>query len=200
MKKLLFTMAALALLPALSAVPGPAAGRCPAPLPAGAYATRCTGGEAAPLINGARVVHRDCAKGAHPSRAMAEQILALIEKLRCTLGERVVVTSGYRSWRHNLYSWAYLAERQGTAPTSSPNAVSRKSKHMQGKAVDFYVRGLSFQEHRALLPQLRDWAGRLELPLRGSREAIWAKAYRPAEGRDPDNLHAFPYIHVELRR
>ncbi len=184
----------LALLPALPPVL-PAAAACPPPLPESAYATRCTGGEVTLFERGAPVVYRDCAKGERHTRAMAKEIVALVEKLRCRFGERVVVTSGYRSWRHNLYSWAVLAAEKG-----SGNEVSRKSKHMEGKAVDFHVRGLSYLQHKELSGQLRRWAGLLERPLRGSRQAIWSRVYRPEEGRDPDNRHGFPYIHVELRR
>ena len=173
------------------AVAGPG---CPAPLPAAAYATRCTGGAVTLLKDGKSKTYRDCGREARPLGPMDPRIAALVEKLRCAVGDVVVISSGYRSRRHNRYLWAYLAARG-----LRPNPVSRTSRHMAGKAVDFYVRGYSYGKLKALEKWLLSWAGRLAAPLRGSRKAIWTKVYRKDEGRDPDNLHPHPYMHVQLR-
>jgi hypothetical protein len=188
---------ALAPLALLLAAPLtlPASGPCPEPLPESAYATRCTGGVVTLKEKGRTVAYRDCPAEERPRHPMAEELLRLIERVRCEVGDRVIVTSGYRSPRHNLYGWAYVAAREGPS-----NAVSRTSRHTKGRAVDFYVRGFTAEELRNLRAKLHRWAGRLAEPLRGSRERIWSRVYRRGEGRDPDNLHPHPYIHVEWRR
>ena len=164
---------------------------CPAPLPASLYATRCTGGVIS-LASGE--VLRDCAMGERPAIPMAKEIKRLVEKLRCEVGDTVVVTSGYRSPRHNEFLRAWVAVRQ-----PKRNTVSSKSRHTRGRAVDFYVKGYDYSRLMTLAAKLKRWAGKLPHSLRGSRESVWIKVYRKTEGREPDNLHDFPYIHLELR-
>ncbi|MCZ6645829.1 MAG: D-Ala-D-Ala carboxypeptidase family metallohydrolase [SAR324 cluster bacterium] len=171
-----------------------AAPGCPAPLPDSAYATRCTGLAVTLAHQDGRKIYRDCPRGARPTHPLAPKLKALVEKLRCALGDRVVITSGFRSRRHNLYSWAYVQAR-----TPRANPVSRNSRHMVGKAVDFFVRGYAYGDLKRLETKLQQWAGRLPAPLRGSSKAIWTHVYRKGEGRDPDNLHPYPYLHLQLR-
>ena len=182
-----------AVLLAVGALPAPvlAGPGCPAPLPLPVYATRCTGG-AVQTIDGGQV--RDCPAGERPAHAMAKEITRLVEKLRCKMGDKVVITSGYRSPRHNQYLRAWVASRE-----KGRNTVSRTSRHTQGRAVDFYIEGYGHGQLMPVARQLKIWAGKLAKPLRGSLERIWVKIYRKHEGREPDNLHSLPYIHVELR-
>lgn len=192
MKKTPLVILAALTLPAALLLPVAAAHKgCPPPLPPGVYATRCTGGTIR-LEDGTE--HRDCRRGERPAHAMAPKLVRLVERLRCEVGDKVVITSGYRSPRHNLYLWAHAA-----AGGARKNPVSRKSRHMTGKAVDFYVRGYGYGKLTALAPVLRRWAGRLAAPLRGSAQSVWIKVYKKTEGREPDNMHPFPYLHVELR-
>lgn len=190
---LLRRLLAGAVLVGAWALPAPAlAGPgCPAPLPLPVYATRCTGG-AVQVIGGGQV--RDCPAGERPAHVMAKEITRLVEKLRCKVGDKVVITSGYRSPRHNQYLRAWVASRE-----KGRNTVSATSRHTQGKAVDFYIKGYGHGQLTPIARQLKIWAGKLAKPLRGSLERIWVKIYRKHQGREPDNLHPFPYIHVELR-
>ena len=126
---------------------------------------------------------------------MAREILRLMEKLRCEVGDKVVITSGYRSLRHNEYLRAWTAAREPRT-----QSVSRNSRHMLGRAVDFYITGYSHQRLEGIAAKLKRWAGKLPKALRGSRERVWIKVYRRHEGREPDNLHKNAYIHMELRR
>ena len=61
------------------------------------------------------------------------------------------------------------------------------------------MRGYRYEKLTALAPLLRRWAGRLATPLRGSAQSVWIKIYKKTEGREADNTHPFPYMHVELR-
>lgn len=192
----MFRAARRAVLPALLAwlailSMGATRAACPPALPPSVYATRCTGGEV--RLPGGQL-RRDCHKGRRPAIPMASAILRLMEKLRCRVGDKVVVTSGYRSPAHNAYLWAWVAARR-----PGRNSVSRRSRHTGGGAVDFYVKGYSHPRLIKLARMLKQWAGKLPKPLRGSRESIWVRVYRKEEGREPDNLHPFPYIHLELR-
>lgn len=169
----------------------PAFSACPAPLAPPHFETRCTGKS---------VVYKDktyldCATTERPSKPMNAEILRILEQLRCEFGDRFVVTSAYRSDQHNLYSWAYLARKTG-----DEKAVSVKSQHVDGRALDFYVSGLDFEKHLAIEKRIHEIAGNFDSPRRGSSEKAWTKVYRSQEGRDPDNLHGFPYVHMELRK
>lgn len=163
---------------------------CPTKLSLDAYTTRCTGKNASYK----RITYSDCRPEEKPAISMSEQITTLIEHLRCEVGDRVKITSAYRSEQHNLYSWAYIS-----AITGDESIVAKTSKHRLGKAVDFYVEGASFDEHKAIEKKLKSWAGSFAKPLRGSIDKIWTKTYRESEGRDPDNQHPYPYLHVETR-
>lgn len=77
---------------------------------------------------------------------MKPDLLLLAEKIRIILGEPMYVTSAYRCSQHNA--------RVGGSPTS---------RHMEGKAMDFYVRHISVSDAhdkileawgRGVLPEL----------------------------------------------
>ena len=166
------------------------AGNCPLPLPASTFATKCTGNS---VKIGKQVFH-DCPVNERPQRTIYKEIVQLIELLRCDVSDHVRITSGYRSKTHNDYSWAFVVANGGARET-----VSLTSKHMTGRAVDFYIDNFSYEQHLTIEKKLHKWIGHLDKPLRGSLNKIWTKVYRKNEGRDPDNLHEMPYIHVEWR-
>lgn len=163
---------------------------CPSALPTAAYATKCTGNS----IEVDKKVFNDCPRNERRQHAICEEIVRLVDTLRCDVGDHVRVTSGYRSQTHNDYSWAFVVANGGDRKT-----VSLTSKHMTGKAVDFYIDDFSYDQLLTIEKKLHKWAGYLDKPLRGSRSKIWTKVYKRNEGRDPDNSHDRPYIHVEWR-
>ncbi len=167
---------------------------CPKPLPQEVYSTRCTGKTIFFQNEGKSQKLKDCELGQSPKLTMNPQITTLIEKLRCLYGDKIVITSAYRNKKHNLYSWAYVYKKTG-----NKRVVSKTSKHQLGRAIDFYIKDFNFQKHKNVVPQLHKWAGFFSKKIRGSKNKIWVKVYQANEGRDPDNLHSSPYIHIELR-
>ena len=168
----------------------PTGADCPSPLGDEAFRTRCTGKEV--TLDGKR--YQDCRKGEDPSLPIDSKIKTIIESLRCLWGDRVVFTSGYRDRQHNDYSWAYVVAKGG-----GRDVVAKESKHCRGLAVDFYVRGQDLAGHKKIAEAIQSQMQLLRSPLRGSRKAIWSKVYTSDEGRDPDNDHESPYVHVEIR-
>ncbi len=131
--------------------------------------------------------YRDCAGGHGPQGGVRGDLLTLLNRFQSRAGQALAVSSGYRCQAHNLYSWAFVRSRG-----EKEDALSRQSLHRAGAAADFYVDGVSDQK------QYGEWAEELRR-LAGDRGLkVWTRVYGAPEGRDPDNLHAFPYIHVHL--
>ncbi len=129
----------------------------------------------------------DCAGGHGPLGGVRRDLLTLLNRFQSQTGRALTVSSGYRCQAHNRYSWAFVRSRG-----EREDAVSRQSLHRAGAAADFYVDGVSNQE------QYGKWAEELVRLAGDLGLKAWTRVYGAQEGRDPDNLHAFPYIHLHL--
>lgn len=132
-------------------------------------------------------------------------LLDLLNYIQQKTEKKVVVTSGHRCPKHNMYL------------DYSPSNWS--SKHMLGAEVDFYVEGMEkepmvivfliqhyYQEtppflnaaefttfHRYEKPDLT-----LKTPPWYNKE-VFIKLYLENEGRNIDNQHPYPYISIQVR-
>ncbi|MDR3623708.1 MAG: D-Ala-D-Ala carboxypeptidase family metallohydrolase [Chlamydiales bacterium] len=132
-------------------------------------------------------------------------LLDLLNYVQARTGKRVVITSGYRCPEHNAYVDSSIR--------------SRTSKHMIGAEVDFYVQGLESRPE-VIIKLLQQYY--LEMPkYKGQKsfecfdrydkkecyvstlpwynKEIFIKLYKPSEGRDFDNRHAYSYINIQVR-
>lgn len=169
-------------------------------------AFRCKGCSTSPVKGGIR----DCT-GMHglPLRGRKEFIypvlLEVLNYIQHKTGRSVIVTSGHQCPDHHRYS--------------DSSAYHARSKHMIGAEVDFYVSGMEEKPEEVI-----DWVIRYfseKEPYRGKTEyttfvpldsiktdtrnvprynkEILVKLYQKDEGRDPDNLHPYPYVCIQVR-
>ncbi|MBI4395746.1 MAG: DUF882 domain-containing protein [Elusimicrobia bacterium] len=150
-------------------------------------------GQAGRTVKHEGAVYEDCAGGHGPEGGIEPALLSLLNRFQEEAGKQLVVTSGYRCEPHNLYSWAAVVRKTG-----NEKDVSRQSYHRAGAAADFYVEGVrelkAYREYQAKLASLSKTLHGRKLPV----PAVWTRLYAPDEVRDPDNRHAYPYIHVHL--
>jgi len=158
------------------------ASMCPPPLPARKYRTKCTGKSV--VLDGE--VYPDCSSRERPARRMDPRLVSLIEKLRCKVGNRISINSGYRSRKHNLFLWAVAVIRSGDEAR-----VAKGSKHQTGRAVDFSIRGETYHGHKIWAKKMGEWAKSNHSP-----HLVWARVY-PAGMRSGTRIH-HPYIHLEI--
>lgn len=132
--------------------------------------------------------YRDCSGNHGPSGGIRLELLDLLNETQKGLGKHLVVSSGYRCQRHNLYSWAFWAKE-----SKDGTGVSVNSYHRAAAAADVYVDGEKNMDFYRKLEAL------LQENARQRGVSLWTRAYSETEVRDPDNRHDHPYIHVHLR-
>lgn len=131
-------------------------------------------------------------------------LIDLLNYIQAQANKPVIITSGHRCPMHNRYN--------------DPSPASQYSKHMIGAEVNFYVKGLERQPERiidwlqAYFKQNQTYAGLHEYlefkrwdkksdvstPPWYNKE-VFIKLYKPNEGRNFDNQHAYPYIAIQVR-
>jgi hypothetical protein len=132
-------------------------------------------------------------------------LIDLMNYIQATTGKRVVVTSGHRCPVHNLYV--------------DPSPGNQSSKHMLGAEMSFYVQGMEYQPDKVItilmdyyahtkefqdLPEFRNFerydkaTTSVNTPPWYNKE-IFIKLFMPAEGRNLDNRHPYPYVSVQVR-
>lgn len=131
--------------------------------------------------------YQDCVGGHGPQGGVRQDLLTLLNRFQARTGQTLTVSSGYRCRAHNRYSWAFVMNKG-----EEPDVLSRRSLHQAGAAADVYVEGVSDQK------QYGKWAEELRRLAGGLGLKVWTRVYGAQEGRDPDNQHAFPYMHVHL--
>ena len=130
------------------------------------------------------ILYVDCKGGHLPSFGIDKYLLWFLNKIDKEYG--IKITSGHRCFKHNLFSWALLAFETG----DTKSIKKYYSKHIYGKGSDFIT---------------KEYTGftKLEHIVEGYRKKygknLWFKVYDINEGRDSDNNHKLPYVHVQKR-
>jgi hypothetical protein len=130
-------------------------------------------------------------------------LLELLNAIQEKLGKKVIVTSGHRCPKHNLYV--------------DHRPANWSSKHMLGAEVDFYVEGyeknplaiVAFiqkyyseaygQDKNYTSFQRYEKEGLNVLTPPWYNKEIFIKLYLENEGRNCDNQHPYPYLSIQVR-
>lgn len=178
---------------------------------------RCKGNHLNPSITSVRegkdpIKYYDCQGGQKhglPLRDGKEFIypclIELLNYIQQKTSQRVVITSGHRCPKHNMYL------------DYTPNNWS--SKHMLGAEVDFYVQQME-QEPLAIIALIQQYysettpfsnSDEFKIFYRYEKEGInistfpwynkeiFIKLHLAHEGRNIDNQHAYPYLTIQVR-
>ncbi|MBU0536311.1 MAG: phosphodiester glycosidase family protein, partial [Nanoarchaeota archaeon] len=122
------------------------------------------------------------------------QMIKKLNEVQNRIGKQIIIESGVRPYKHNLWSWAVLESNKTDALNSgkvtsfgTSDIVSLTSWHIFGGAADFRVEGwdtdADMDKYKALATELNALG--------------YAHAYKIDEGRDPDNWYDHPYIHFD---
>ncbi|MBN1914427.1 MAG: hypothetical protein JW769_00870 [Parachlamydiales bacterium] len=162
-------------------------------------------------LSGGMVIYEDCGgksshglPSVHGKEGVYPILIELLNHLQTTLKKKVVITCGHRCLLHNQYS--------------DPSLDNKRSKHLIGAEVDFYVEG--YEDHPEKIvdlimryyethPRYKNYPefssfsrykqkSNVATPPWLNKE-IFIKLYRKDEGRDYDNRHPFPYIGIQVR-
>ncbi|MBU0535953.1 MAG: N-acetylmuramoyl-L-alanine amidase, partial [Nanoarchaeota archaeon] len=136
-------------------------------------------------------------EGLIPSDGINEKLIDLLNKAQDKFGVTIIIESGTRPYKHNLWSWARLEadkaeklEQENSFSFSSPDRVSLNSWHMCGSAADFRVKEWTSSADISKYKEMATW-------LESTYSKGYYHAYATGEGRDPDNYYESPYIHAD---
>ncbi len=143
----------------------------------------------------------DCQGGCLPKNGVDVRLMAFLNKVDEEYDDNLIITSAHRCFQHNLFSYMLLA-----ATGKDPRVIRIDSKHVTVSglekccAVDFLILPKNAEqlqnaidnEFKRLFNEV--FKGRYEF-----EELFWLKVYDRDEGRDFDNKHNQPYIHIQLR-
>ncbi|MBD3313291.1 hypothetical protein GF345_02515, partial [Candidatus Woesearchaeota archaeon] len=135
--------------------------------------------------------------GLIPEQGINKKLIELLNQAQERFGVTIIIESGVRPYKHNLWSWARLEadkaeklEQDNDFRFSSPDRVSLNNWHMCGAAADFRVKEWPASADIGKYREMARW-------LESTYSPGYYHAYETGEGRDPDNYYESPYIHAD---
>lgn len=168
---------------------------------------RCKGSKLNPSIMENNEIFNDCEGKNHSlpiingREGVYPILLEILNYIQYKTNKRIIITSGYRCPKHNKYV----------------DRLNKKSKHMMGAAVDFYVKSME-KEYKKVIDLVFDFYKKkkkyeekeefLFLQYKNKTDVtinpwynkeIFIKVFLENEGRNLDNKHRYPYISIQVR-
>ncbi|MFH1456421.1 MAG: hypothetical protein ABIF40_05745 [archaeon] len=143
----------------------------------------------------------DCQGGCLPKNGVDSRLILFLDKLHEHYNSDLYVTSGHRCYQHNLFSYMELA-----AEGKDPKVINLDSKHITvGElekccAVDFVITPYNAKNLSEMVE--KDFPILFDEVFEGQyqfNDLFWLKVYEADEGRDLDNQHNQPYIHIQVK-